>query len=515
MELRHYLSIVNRRKWVVIVTMAVTMLVVVISTFLIAPVYSTSAVVRIAQIQDRSVDYFDLNYSVRLINTYVELVRSRPFLEETLQRLALDVDVTDLSDMVESESVPNTELLKITARSSDPVTAMHIANTLGELLVEEGERLYSGQGRSAKEILFEQLVAMESDLREDRERLQSLLETETTEDPSAEAQDLEALINLQEQVYGTILDSYENARLSDATRAGSVTVVEPAVQPEDPSSPNVALNLIIGAFVGLVGGVGLAFLIENLDTSIYFSDDIAKGTQAPLIGSIPNLKVPKKLKESPLLLQPNGKSPASEAFRILRSNILTMDFGRPPRSMLVTSIEDKAGKSTVLANLAVALGQAGRDVVAVDIDLRGPSLAEVFKVSNEIGVTNVIVQGENAESAIQNTKIPGVSGVRVLPSGGLSQNPGELLGLPSLRTLIGDLANWVDLVLLDSPPIAQYSDAIVLAPLVDTVVLVVSRGRVSSSQVDKAVAQLTMVGVEQIGIVFNRSVTSSASQQGL
>lgn len=502
MEFRQYLEILRRRKWTVIVTATVTVSVVAAVTFLSTPVYSASATVRIAQIQDRSIDYFDLNYSARLINTYVELVRSRPFLDEVIQRLELGMDPVDLAPMVSAESVTNTELLRITAESSEPAAAALIANTLGKLLVEEGEKLYSGQGMSAREILLEQLVALESELQRQREQFQELLGSDPEEPLSPEAQDLQTQIRLQEQLYGSALDNYEKARLAEAARANSVAIVDPAPIPNEPSKPNIPLNLAFGAFLGLAGGIGLAFLFDNLDTSVYSADALEQEVHVPLVGSIPNLKVPSKLRHSPVLVQPNGRSSAAEAFRILRSNILTLDHGRPPRTLLITSVEKDAGKSTVLANLAVAMGQIGKKAVVVDTDFRDPTLDAIFKVPNKIGIENVVAQGENAGSAVQKTKIPGV---QVLTSGPLPHNPAGLLSGPNLRILVDDMANWADIVLLDSPPLTAYSDAVMLAPLVDSVLLVVSRGGVSKSQVEKAIVQLAKLGVDQVGIVFNKA----------
>lgn len=502
MQLRYYFQVLRRRRWVIIVTFSVTLLVVGVISLLSTPVYSSSTIVRIAQIQDRSIDYIDLNYSTRLINTYVELVRSSPFLEETIRRLELNIQPAHLANIVEASSVPSTELLKISASNTDPAISMRIANTLGELLIEEGEKFYSGQGKSAREILYDQLLALESDLTVNREQLRAFPTSEIGEDLSPEAQALSTRIELQEQIYGTVLDSYENARLADAARANSVSIVDPASIPVEPSSPNVPFNLALGALVGLAGGIGLAFLLENLETAIYSPDGLEEATEAPLLASVPDLKVPSDLKSSPLLLQPNSNSAAVEAFRILRSNVLTMDYGRPPRSLLITSVEDGAGKSTVLSNLAIAIGQAGKKVVAVDCDLRKPGLDRVFKVPNTAGLKSVIVDGESAEHAIQRTKIQGVS---ILPCGPLPHRPAELLGLTGFRLLVNDLANWADLVLLDSPPLAHFSDAIVLAPLVDGIILVVSRGSISGNHLSKAVSQLTKVGPEQIGIVFNRT----------
>ena len=501
MELRHYLQILERRKWVVIIVAVVTVVIVVTGTLLATPSFTSSATIRVAQIQDKSVDNYDLNYTQRLINTYVELIRSRPFLEQAIDRMGLDVDAADLAKVVTVEAIPNTELLKLSAQSQSPVIAMDLANTLGALIVEEGERLYSGQGKTVQEILLEQLTGILNNLQLDRERLQLLLEDDSGVDQSGEIQDLNTRVFVQEQTYARVLDAYGEARVSDEAKANSISIAVPAEVPEIPTEPKVLLNIALGAMVGLVGGIALALVRENLDLAIYSPDDLDAGAQTALLGSIPNLKVPAKLRGAPLLLRQNGGSAAVEAFRLLRSNVLTLHHGRTPRTVLVTSVEDDAGKSTVLANLAVALAQLGRKVVAVDTDLRNPKLAEVFGVPNDRGLKSVLIEGGTLEHAARQTKVPGVL---VLPSGPLPHNPADLLGLQSMRQLISDIAGWADLVLLDSPSILQYSDAVVLAPLVDSVILVVGRGGVSGGQIQKAAAQLSKVGVDQVGFVFNR-----------
>ena len=510
MELRHYLQILGRRKWIVIAVATVTLLVVGVGTYLSTPVYSASVTVRVAQVQDNSVSYYDLGYSERLINTYVELVRSRPFLDQTIQRLDLNIPASSLARVIKVESIPNTELLRITAQSDDPGVASSIANALGDFLIEQGGRLYSGEGKTAQEVVLDQLATVESGLASDRGRLLELLADQDRLDRTAEIEGLKARISIAGQTRSTLLDSYEEARLADLARASSISIVEPAIPPDTPSEPRVALNIMLGAVVGLMGGVGLAFLLENLDLAIYSPDELTQGTEAPLLGSVPNLKVPRKFRTGPLLLRRNGQSAAGEAFRVLRTNILSLDSGAAPKTLLVTSVDPGAGKSTVLANLAVSLAQSGRKIVAVDSDFRAPSLDKIFGVPDEFGLSNVIFERGKFGSALRETKVPGL---RVLTSGPLPPNPTELLGLSRTRDLIDELAGGADMVLLDSPPLQGFADAVVLAPMVDSVVLVVARGRVSGGQVQKAITQLAKVGVRQLGIVFNKAESGEEGYQ--
>jgi len=508
MELRHYLQILGRRKWTAIAVAATTILVVAVGTYLEAPLYTASVTIRVAQVQDNTVNYYDLSYSERLINTYVELVQSRPFLEQSIGLLGLDIPPDSLKPAVKVEAIPNTELLRISVENERPETAAGIANTLGELLVEEREKLYSGQGKSAQEILLDQLATVESGLEADRDRLQVLMADQTTGRDETAIQELTARIDIESQTYSTILEAYDKARLSDEARANSLSIVEPAVPPSTPSQPKVVFNLALATLVGFAGAIGCSLLVENLDTAIYSTEDLEKPGEFPLLGSIPNLRVPRKLRGAPLLIRSNGKSSAGEAFRLLSSSILSLDSGWSPRTVLITSIGPDDGKSTVLANLAGAVAQGGRNVVVVDSDMRAPKLDRLFGVSNGLGLKNVIAQQVELEAALQHTSIPRV---RIVASGPLPNNPAELLGLPKMREVIDHLTTQADVILLDSPPLSRFADAVVLAPMVDSVVLVVARGSASAGQIRKTMAQLAKVGARQLGLVFNRAETAETA----
>jgi capsular polysaccharide biosynthesis protein len=263
MELRQYVDILWRRKWMVLLTAMVTVAVVAVGTYRMTPVYATSTTVRVALAHSGSMEYADYMYAERLMNTYVEILHSRPMLQEVIQRLDLRIVPEVISKKIKAEVVANTELISIRVEDGDPRRATAIANTLASLLIERSHRLYTGDGKSAREILQEQLEVVEGNLEQDRMALQGLI------DGNGDApEDVEALnhkITLQEETYAMLLRQYEEARLAEAMRANSVTVVEPAIEPKAPSKPRKMLNIILGALVGTFGGIALAFLVENLD----------------------------------------------------------------------------------------------------------------------------------------------------------------------------------------------------------------------------------------------------------
>ncbi|MCK4693497.1 MAG: polysaccharide biosynthesis tyrosine autokinase, partial [Anaerolineales bacterium] len=475
MELLQYIEILKRRFWVIVVTAIVSVAIVGVGSYLITPVYSASAVVRITQIQDGGVSYYDLNYSERLMNTYSHLLESRPFLEEVIQRLQVNITSVELANSIKIEPLANTELIQITVENTNPGMAMGIANTLGDLLVEQRENLYTGQGRSVREILQDQLAVVEENLAADRANLQKLLNRGADLAQGGIAQDLSSRIQVQEQTYAMLLNEYERAQIAEAARASSISVVEPAIIPEEPIKPRNILNITLGALVGLVGGMGLAFLFENLDLAIYTVDKLEAATKLPLLGSIPHLDLPRKPSHRAVLLRGNRQSPPREAFRILRTNVNALMIDIAAKTLLIASAEQGAGKSTILANLAVSMAQAGRKVVMVDSDLRHPYLHVLFGISNDWGLITMITRPSRVSSSTQlaKTKFPGVS---LLTSGPLPPNPGERVGSIQMRKLIAELRLEADMVLLDSPPILNFADGAALASMVDGVVLVAARG---------------------------------------
>jgi len=194
------------------------------------------------------------------------------------------------------------------------------------------------------------------------------------------------------------------------------------------------------------------------------------------------------------------RSPVSEAYRTLRTNIQFYSLDRPVQTLLVTSASPEDGKSTTVANLAVTFAETGREVLAVDCDLRRPSLHRLFGVSNESGLTVLIREGKALDEVVVPTSVPHL---RLLPSGPLPPNPAELLGSQRMERIIESLRGAAEVVLFDSPPTIAATDAAVLAAKVDGVLLVVSVGRTKRDHVVRAKQLLTMVNAKVLGVVLN------------
>jgi non-specific protein-tyrosine kinase len=495
-ELRAYLAIIWRRKWVIVVMVAVMVTVAVIGTLMATPTYEASTTLRILAATSGSAEWasYASKYAERLMGTYAEIAVSGPVLEELVERLGLDGP-----PQIEVEIVYNTELMRITAEDPNPTLAALASNTLGEILIYRTEELYSGSGRSAQEILSTQLDRIEHELDQSRREYEDLVAQFPEDDERITA--ASRSIGVKEETYIMLLEQYEEARLREAMLANTLSIVEPAVTPKAPSKPRKGLNIALGFVAGLAGGIGLSFLFENLDTTLYATEQIEEVTELPVIGRIPTAR-----RQQQVALF-NSNSPQREAFRRLRTNILTLDHDEPLRALLVTSAEPKEGKSTVAANLALAIAQSGRNVIVVDGDLRVPTLHRIFGLSNEIGLSSVLKREATLDEALQSSKTPGV---QVLTSGPLPPNPAELVDSPEMSALIEQLAQQFDVVLLDTPALLAVTDALVLAPAADGVVLVVGCAQARREAVRAACRHLADVKARSIGVVVNRAEKGSS-----
>ncbi len=494
MELRSYLAILWRRKWVIATATAVTVIVTVIGTLLVTPTYTASTTLRVAPAASSTgqLGWDDIQYADRLMNTYSKIIASGPLLQEVAQRLGLDK-----APKVDVQIPANSELMQITVEDQNPVRAKEAANTLAELFIAQVRAQYTGGGKTAQEILKEQVDQIGDELNQARRDYASLIAQSPGETERIAA--AKRLVDLKEGIYANLLEQYDRTRVTEALRANTISVLQPAVVPDTPSKPRKALTIALGLLVGLVGGLGLAFLFENLDTTLHTTGQIEQTTELHILGNIPATKQPRQITFF------TNNSPQEEAFRSLRTNILMLDTNTPLQKLLVTSAEPGEGKSTIVANLAFATAGVRRKVVVVDADLRLPKLHYIFGLMNSIGLSSVLKQETTSHEAVQESIIPGV---HVLTSGPLPPNPAELLSTPQMTKLMEQLTERFDVVLLDTPALLPVTDTAVLAPIVDGVLLVVGRTQARQEAVQAALRQLANVKARLVGIVVNRAEQS-------
>ncbi len=300
----------------------------------------------------------------------------------------------------------------------------------------------------------------------------------------------------------------------EASSAGSapVTIIpgDSAQLPTSPSSPNTRLNLALGALIGLMLGLGYAVVRDRMDQHIRSAVQVERATGLAVVAGLP---LAPSLAKHPQLL-PAGDTrqhhelvPLTEAFRGLRTNLQYMSVDDPPRAIVVTSPLPNDGKSFTAANLALTIAAAGQRVILIDGDLRRPSVAGLFGLPDEVGLSDVLAGRATVADVLQ----PGHPeyALEVLAAGPVPPNPSEILGSERMRHLIGELSEQA-LVIIDSPPLLPVTDAAVLSTRADGALVVVSTGRTTYDMLGRALELLEKAKGRPLGIVLNRVPTSGA-----
>ncbi len=301
--------------------------------------------------------------------------------------------------------------------------------------------------------------------------------------------ELESLLVARDKLKARIIEEKVQAAIP---KTGIVQVIDRAEPELRPVKPRKLLNIALGVIVGLAMGVGVAFFIEYLDTSVKTIDDVERAMQAPVLGVIPQ-NVGYLISEGP-------DSPHAEAYRVLRTNILFSLKDPKLNTITVVSAGAGEGKSTTIFNLATVFAQNGSRVILVDSDLRRPSVHKILKVSNSVGLTNYLLKQNTLEEVIQTTPLPTFD---FLPSGKLPSSSMGVLSSAQMKELIRDLKRRYDYVFLDSPPIMGVSDASILASEVDAVMQVVQYRRYPQPMTIRAKQMIEKVGGNLLGIVLN------------
>jgi polysaccharide biosynthesis transport protein len=278
----------------------------------------------------------------------------------------------------------------------------------------------------------------------------------------------------------------------------TVTMTREAVTATVPISPRTKLDVALGLLVGLGIGLGTGVLLESLDRSVTGRDQAAQIAGAPMLGAVgddPGTSTTPLITHDPFC-------PRAEAFRQIRTNIRFLSVDHAVRSMVVTCSVPAEGKTTVAANLALAIAQTGEPVVLVDADLRRPSVADLLGLSSGIGLTSVLIGRSQLWDALQpwGSDLP----LQILTSGPVPPNPSELIGSARMAEVIAALTTAGLTVVIDSPPLLPVTDAAVLARATDGALLVVRAGSTHVDQLASAGAALRQAGAGVLGVVLNR-----------
>ncbi|MBN2373246.1 polysaccharide biosynthesis tyrosine autokinase [bacterium] len=309
---------------------------------------------------------------------------------------------------------------------------------------------------------------------------------------------LELKLSASQKLYSSLLEYLYKVGVAEAMTLSDIRLVEPAAEPNinKPESPNMVLNGIVGAFLGVIFGFGMAFLIDYLDDTIK-SQEEAKQHNVTFLGVIPR----SKRRESPIILKRDPKDPFCEAYRTVLNSIRFASLDKPVKTLVISSSFQGEGKTTTVIDLGIFICREGKKVLIVDTDLRKPDMHRIFKKPNTTGIVNVLAGDADIDEAVKKTE---VEGLNLLCSGPIPPDPGLLTESDKMKELVKGLKDRFDFVILDTPPILAANDARILAGYTDALVLVLESRKVTHRAFSQALEFLKQANIRPLGMLLNK-----------
>jgi succinoglycan biosynthesis transport protein ExoP len=325
----------------------------------------------------------------------------------------------------------------------------------------------------------------------------------------ASARDVSANLTRHEQLVTdqkNLVDRIEKLNTRSQELGMAVRMAPPASlrsyapRPKEPSFPMYVMFIPLGVALGLMFGLGLAFLLEMLDTSIKSPSDVARRVNLPLLGMLPHTDdMDEEIEDARTAFASHPNSLISEAFRQIRACLLFSGTPEHRRSLLITSPMPEDGRTTIAMNLAATIARGGRSVIVIDANFRQPMIHKMFKQTPQAGLSSVLTGQAKWQDQTYNVE----SGLAVMGAGPLPPNPAELLGSDPMRQLLNDLAGKFDQIIFDGPPCLVVSDAAILGAMVDGVIMTIRAGTNTYGIAQRSRDTISRVGGKILGVVLN------------
>lgn len=571
MELRRLFIILRRWLWLIIIGFLLGLAGGVVLSIIQTPVYTaTTKVLATRTKQETETDAVYYLSDQQLVQTYIQLFKSKPILDQVYVETGVRYDTNNLNSIA-IEQVLDTQIIQITVADTDAETAARVANALVQVMVVQNEALQAGRYAATEEALqlqtqqiqqqmediqlqldqiyekgvedqIKEVDAQIATLRDEISLLQKdiarldppltaqnrieLNEKKATLDllqpvlyqyeqiranliflgsPSATGADnrdpkltqLQSTLTMYQQMNLSLMNNMESLRLVRLQNTPGLVLLEEAVPTTRPIRPRPLQNIAFGGILGLIGATALVYLLEIPNVSLKTPEDVMAASSLPTIGYIVEMK---KAVPGSLFVLKFPHSPITDAFRALQANLSLGNANKPVQSLLITSIDAEAGKTTVAANLAAVFTQSGKKIVLIDADLREPETHRMLDVDNPVGFSNLLLSTSELEEA---TTKPQILPELFVVTAGARRN--EMVGLINgdrVRAILDGFKDMSDLVIMDGPPLTD-ANAQVIASKADGVLLVIRSGQTVPEVTRLMVDQLTWSGANVIGVVLN------------
>jgi len=516
MELRDYINVIVARKWVIIGVTALVVVAALVFSLLQDPVYQSRVMIladinRAGETASDSLFSMAFNDPQTFIQTQAEIIGTKTTANAVFDRLEYNYEELAYAEQEGEEvfipsSIPSPgELMgNVTVERSQNTNVFEIAVTNGNALLARD----IAQAYADEYILDRQLASIKqiSDARKEVWNRITELETQISEIAQEVKQytkenippELQAQASQAVSLWATLYEKYMSLRIAEALEQRGLEVIEVA-EAGVKVSPRTTRNVVLALFLGLILGIGMAFLVDYLDDTLKTREDFERYYETSIIGEIARA-TPAGEEEREVIYFTKPDSPAAEGFRNLRTNVQFLNLDGSTRLIMATSANPKEGKTSVVMNLGAALAEMGRRVIVVEADLRRPVLGKFLAEQPGKGTTDVIMGTATLEEVVVTTDNENLF---VLMSGPKPPNPAELVSSQAMQELLDRLKEEYDYIVVDAPPVLAVSDAIAMAPMMDGVLLVASHGIADRDAARHTVELLGKVETRILGVVIN------------
>ncbi|MFN2250567.1 MAG: polysaccharide biosynthesis tyrosine autokinase [Anaerolineae bacterium] len=504
MDLRDYIEIGRRWLWLFVLATAVAAAGAWVVSRGLPTQYSSRTTLMVGH-ATKSADptYQDIYLSQSLAQTYAQMATREPVLQQVVEELDLNASWQALRGLVKAAPVPGVQLLEIRVIDTDPVRAQVIADTVAAKLIETSPTPNEKEQGERMAFAASQVEALEESITEAQGEIDEI-EREIALQSSARAiADLQNRLTARQQQLQTWRTQYADLLVSvEGSASNSLEVIEPAAY-GTPVGPNTRMNILFAAALGFGLALAAVLVLEYLDDTVKTSETVERRLGLQGLATVERVDDAEH-RSDVLKTLSTPRSPIAEAFRVLRTNLEFALFEKPNGTVLVTSANPGDGKSTTASNLAVVMGQGDSRVILVDSDLRRPSVHRFFGLSNNVGLTTLLLKHGEVDLDDVMTPIDEVPGLSVITSGPLPPNPSELLKSHKMKEILAELQERADYVVMDSPPLLVVADGAILSTLSDATVIVFECGQTRYDAARSAIDVLDKVGVVPVGAVVNK-----------
>lgn len=500
MEINAYLRpLVRWWRLVVIVTM-LAVIASGVSTMFQPDVYvSKTTLVIGTTILDPNPDSGQIYIAQQLAQIYADMAKREPIQQATMEALGID-----WLPQYQSKVVPQTQMVEISVTDTNPERAQIIANELARQLIKQSPAIGDTETGIRQEFIRQQLSNLQLQIQETEREIAELQSSLVGLNSASQIANIEQAIREQSQKLTSLRESYASFLANSQQGALNIlSVVEPANLPTRSVGTNKFIIIGLAGIVGLSLGAGAAYLLDFLDRTVKTTSDVERIFNLPVIGYISILL---EKSNNATYVADNPNSILAENFRLLRANIEFFQISRTIKTILVTSPNQGNGKTMVAANLALSISQGEQEVVFVDADLRRPAVHKALNMPKEPGLSELIRNKADINEVVRPWT---ENGLKVITAGHIPPNITEVVGSKRIGTILGELREQFELVIVDAPPLI-IADAYNLASRVDGVILVMEPGQTSEEQARTIKQQLDRSNAHLLGIVFNKISERSA-----